>query len=118
MVVVLSFVGLLRPVYSCVERVSSVRARVCVCVCVCMLVTLFLLFLFLYLSMYFSIYPGLSCFAVFSVCLFCVYMFSFFLCRPLPVDFVDALVVAVFVLRVNYILIVLHKFMYSHWVFE
>ena len=87
----------------------------CVCVYVGNIVSTFSISLFIHV--FFSIYPGLSCFAVFSVCLFCVYMFSFFLCRPLPVDFVDALVVAVFVLRVNYILIVLLKFMYSHWGF-
>ena len=57
--------------------------------------------------MYFPVYPRLSCFAVFSVCLFCLYTFSFFLCRQLVVGFVDALVVAVFGLCVNYILILL-----------
>ena len=45
------------------------------------------------------------CGFVLFVCV-CV-MVSLFLCRPFVVDFVDALVVAVFGLCVNYILIVL-----------
>ena len=117
-VVVLSAVGLLWPVYSCIDRVGAavcVCAHARACVCACVLVTLFLL-LFLHFSMYFPIYPRFVFCGVFCLFVLCVYVFllsvpaigcRFCLCRgcsrvwPACKLYIDCVT----------------RFMYSHWFF-